>query len=149
MINAGVKLPVIQRVNPAISKSEYEGSLILAPPSVVGNPWLKKFYPYSLGYASGWMNVRGSKRRQALDIGFALSDHADWNDLNSAIKETGAEKIFVTHGFTEVFVKWLRENGYDAEELNTKFIGETDEEISSNEDSGTETHPEINGNEIS
>ncbi|MDQ3194717.1 MAG: ligase-associated DNA damage response exonuclease [Bacteroidota bacterium] len=128
MIDSGVDLPSIDRVSSAFTKKDYEGSLIIAPPSVVGNPWLKKFDPYSLGFASGWMNIRGAKRRQALDIGFALSDHADWNELNAAVKETGADKIFVTHGYTAVYVKWLRENGYDAEELETKFAGEEDAE---------------------
>ncbi len=91
--------------------------MIIAPPSVVSNVWLKKFEPYSLGYASGWMNIRGAKRRQGIDIGFALSDHADWDELNKTVKDTGAEKIYVTHGYTAVFVKWLRENGLDAEEV--------------------------------
>ncbi|MEP7146404.1 MAG: ligase-associated DNA damage response exonuclease [bacterium] len=134
MINEGVNLPSINRVSAAYLKKDYEGAMIIAPPSVIGNPWLRKFDPYSLGNASGWMNIRGAKRRQALDIGFALSDHADWNELNTAIKETGAEKIFVTHGYTSVYVKWLLENGYDAEELDTKFVGENpDEEINENE----------------
>jgi len=124
MINAGLNLPPIEKVNSEMSKKEFEGALILAPPSAIGSPWLKKFEPYSIGNASGWMNVRGAKRWQSLDIGFALSDHADWNELNRAVTETGAEKIFVTHGFTSVFVKWLREKGYDANELETKFVGE-------------------------
>lgn len=128
-INAGLNIPVIERVTAALNKKDFEGSLVIAPPSAIGSSWLKKFDPYSLGYASGWMNVRGAKRRQALDIGFAISDHADWNDLNTAIKETGAEKVFVTHGYTAVFVKWLRENNIDAYELQTKFVGEEAAEI--------------------
>lgn len=128
MINAGMNLPKIEKVNSSLDKKDFSGALILAPPSVVGSRWLRQFEPYSLGFASGWMSVRGAKRRQALDIGFALSDHADWNDLNYAVKETGGEKIYVTHGYTVVFVKWLRENGYDAEELETKFTGENEDE---------------------
>lgn len=128
MINDGMNLPSIERVTSALSKRDFAGSLIIAPPSAIGNSWLKKFEPYSLGNASGWMNVRGAKRRQALDIGFALSDHADWDGLNKAVKETGAEKIYATHGYTSVFVKWLRENGYDAYELQTKFVGENADE---------------------
>ncbi|MDQ3020558.1 MAG: ligase-associated DNA damage response exonuclease [Bacteroidota bacterium] len=128
MINEGINLPAVERVTTLTSKKDFAGSLIIAPPSAIGSSWLKKFYPYSLGYASGWMNVRGAKRRQALDIGFALSDHADWDGLNKAIKETEAEKIYVTHGYTSVFVKWLREIGYDAYELETKFVGENADE---------------------
>ncbi|MDZ4711431.1 MAG: ligase-associated DNA damage response exonuclease [bacterium] len=128
MINAGLDLPHIERVTPQTAKKDFTGSLIIAPPSALGTPWLKKFEPYSLGYASGWMNVRGAKRRRALDIGFALSDHADWNELNQAIEFTGAENIYVTHGYTAVFVKWLREKGYNAFELETKFVGEDADE---------------------
>lgn len=136
-IRAGLNLPQVEAVS-GVPKGSFAGALILAPPSSTGSPWLKRFEPYSLGYASGWMNVRGSKRRQALDIGFALSDHADWNELNAAVKETEAETVYVTHGFTAVFVKWLREKGIDAYELNTQFTGEQlelelvsgDEEIS-------------------
>lgn len=128
MRNEGLSLPVINRVEALFTKKDYEGSLIIAPPSVTGNGWLKKFEPYSLGNASGWMNIRGYKRRLALDAGFVLSDHADWNELNKAVAETGAEKIFVTHGYTSVFVKWLREKGYEAYELETMFLGEEIEE---------------------
>lgn len=117
LINEGYDLPPLEKADLKIPKKEFAGSLIIAPPSVVSNGWLKKFEPYSLGYASGWMNIRGAKRRQGIDIGFALSDHADWDELNKTVKDTGAEKIYVTHGYTAVFVKWLRENGLDAEEI--------------------------------
>ncbi len=126
MSNEGLNLPFIEKADSKFAKKDFAGSLIIAPPSAIGNPWLRKFEPYSLGYASGWMNVRGAKRRQGIDIGFALSDHADWNELNKAVKETGAEKILVTHGYTAVFVKWLCENGYDAEELTTLYTGEAE-----------------------
>jgi putative mRNA 3-end processing factor len=121
MINEGENLPVVEKVNSSHSKKDFEGALIIAPPSAAGNNWLNKFEPYSLGFASGWMNVRGFKRRQSIDRGFALSDHADWTGLNEAVKETGADKIYVTHGYTSVFVKWLKEKGYDADELFSKF----------------------------
>jgi putative mRNA 3-end processing factor len=122
--SAGLKLPEALPVIAGMKKGEFAGTMILAPPSAGGSPWLKRFEPYSLANASGWMNIRGSKRRQAIDIGFALSDHADWNELNTAIKETGAENICVTHGFTDVLVRWLNEKGIDACELHTRFVGE-------------------------
>jgi putative mRNA 3-end processing factor len=127
-IKEGIALPIAERVISA-RKADYRGAMILAPSSVMGSPWLKRFEPYSIANASGWMAVRGSKRWMSVDRGFAISDHADWNGLNEAVELTGAEKIYVTHGFTEVFVKWLREKGYDAQELKTKFVNEGEESM--------------------
>jgi putative mRNA 3-end processing factor len=71
--------------------------------------------------------LRGTRRRRGADRGFAMSDHADWDELNTAVKETGAEKVFVTHGYTETFSRWLREKGVDAHEVKTQYEGEVDE----------------------
>ena len=78
----------------------------------------------STGFASGWMQLRAMRRRQSLDRGFVMSDHADWNGLVSAIRATGAERVLVTHGYTEPMVRWLGENGWAAESLATRFEGE-------------------------
>lgn len=125
-INAGVKLPTAEKVS-SLHRSEYRNAMIIAPSFVMNSPWLKRFEPYSIANASGWMAVRGAKRRMAIDRGFAVSDHADWDGLNTAIKETGAEKIYITHGYSDVYVKWLRELGYDAHVLKTEFEGEIEE----------------------
>ena len=99
--------------------------MIIAPPSVLDSPWTKRFGPLSVGVASGWMALRGARRRRSADRGFVLSDHADWDGLNTAIKATGAERVFVTHGYTGIFQKWLLEQGYDAREVKTEFEGES------------------------
>lgn len=125
--NQGFSLPKAPRVTDALTKAQLEGSLIVCPPSAVGSSWMRRFLPYSLGVASGWMKLRGTRRRRGADRGFVLSDHADWNDLNTAILETGAEKVFVTHGYTEVFAQWLRTKGLEAHEVKTKFEGELGE----------------------
>jgi putative mRNA 3-end processing factor len=104
---------------------------VVCPPSAVGSPWIRRFLPYSLGLASGWMKLRGARRRRGADRGFVLSDHADWNELNLAIRETGAERIFVTHGYTEIFAQWLNENGYEAREVKTQYEGELGEMVES------------------
>jgi len=83
---------------------------------------MKKFGPYRTGICSGWMNVRGTRRRRAADRGFVLSDHADWEGLISAITATEAEKVYLTHGSTASFGKFLQEErGIDAVELKTLF----------------------------
>jgi putative mRNA 3-end processing factor len=122
--NSGFPLKPSQKVTSEIPKDELQKSLILAPPSAIQSPWIQRFYPYSSAFASGWMLIRGNRRRSALDRGFALSDHAGWNELNDVIKETGAENIYVTHGYTQVFSQWLREQGYWSEPVKTAFKGE-------------------------
>ena len=88
---------------------------------------MRRFLPYSLGVASGWMKLRGTRRRRGADRGFALSDHVDWDDLNKVVHETGAEKVFVTHGYSEIFAQWLNENGIEAHEVKTRYEGELGE----------------------
>ncbi len=120
----GFDLPHIPLVTNEIDKKMYRGALILATPSSHNSSWMKKFTPYSTGYCSGWMAVRGAKNRRSVDRGFVLSDHADWNDLNKVVTETGAEKIFVTHGYTDTYARWLNEQGIEAAEVKTDYGNE-------------------------
>jgi len=123
----GVKLNPTEYVDPDAKKVDYKGSLIIAPPSALGTSWQKKFRPYEVGIASGWMAMRGPRRRRAVDRGFILSDHADWDGLNKAIKASGCERVITTHGYTSIFTQWLNEQGYDARVENTDFEGELGE----------------------
>ena len=130
---SGFDLPFIPLVTHDIDKKLYRGALILATPSSLNTKWLKKFEPYSTGYCSGWMAVRGAKNRRSVDRGFILSDHADWNELNFAVGETGAEKVFVTHGFTDAYAKWLNEQGIEAAEVSTSYGVEEEVETENSE----------------
>lgn len=125
---AGYDLPYIPRVTSDIDKKEYRGALILGTSSSLNTPWLKRFEPYSTGYCSGWMAVRGAKNRRSVDRGFVLSDHADWNELNWAVAETGAEHVYVTHGYTDTFARWLNEKGIEAHEVKTSY-GDEEEDV--------------------
>ncbi|MFN3661251.1 ligase-associated DNA damage response exonuclease [Yoonia sp.] len=127
----GIPLPATIRVDAAVTGKTHPGALVLATPSALGTPWAKRFGPASTAFASGWMALRGVRRRRAADRGFIVSDHADWAGLNTAIKATGAEKIFVTHGYTSAFQRWLRDQGYDAHVVSTDYQGE---DFDSNED---------------
>ncbi|MEN0003856.1 MAG: ligase-associated DNA damage response exonuclease [Bacteroidota bacterium] len=123
----GIHIKPTTRVRQAIKSKAFIGNIIIAPPGAVGSPWVRRFKPLSVGMASGWMSLRGARRRRAADRGFVLSDHADWEGLNQAIAETGAERVFVTHGYTEIFKRWLRDQGYDAHIVATEFEGELSE----------------------
>ncbi len=120
----GIELPNTIPVASAFDPKIHKGGIVIAPPSAIGSSWIKRFKSASLGVASGWMNLRGTRRRRAVDRGFVLSDHADWDGLNKTIKATGAEHIYVTHGYTDIFKRWLIEQGYDAHEVQTEYTGE-------------------------
>jgi putative mRNA 3-end processing factor len=119
-IYAQKKIPMIP-FEPVSSKEKghsFHNDLILAPPSAAGSLWLKRFPHFRTGAASGWMQVRGTRKRKNMDSGFVLSDHADWDDLIKTVQETKASKILTTHGSTFVLAKYLKENfAIDAREL--------------------------------
>jgi putative mRNA 3-end processing factor len=117
----GVLLNPTHRITAGTAKAEVRNGITIAPPSALGSPWINKFHPYSVGYCSGWMSIRGAKRRRAADRGFALSDHADWQGLISAIRATGCESVYLTHGFTAPFTRYLNEAGFDAHEVHTLY----------------------------
>ncbi len=125
---AGYNVPPLTLITKETDRKLFQGALVLAPPSADGSSWAKKFAPVSLGYCSGWMAIRGAKNRRAIDQGFVLSDHVDWPDLNTAVRATGAEKVYVTHGFTSVFARWLNECGIDAAEVKTMYGNEEEGE---------------------
>jgi putative mRNA 3-end processing factor len=127
--NAGCELPEVKRVTYETTKEELAGSVVVAPPSADASPWIKRFTPYSIGICSGWMQVRGNVRRRNVDAGFAMSDHADWPGLLDAVKATGAEKVFVTHGFQATFSRYLNEIGIEAAEVKTEYGNDEDIEV--------------------
>lgn len=124
----GLPLPETTLVTPDLDAKDYPGALVLAPPAALGSTWARRFGKLSTGFASGWMQMRGVRRRRALDRGFVMSDHADWVGLNAAIRDTGAENIYVTHGYTEIFTRWLNDQGFNARVVQTEFEGEQAED---------------------
>ena len=124
---AGVTLPPIRLATEIADKRIFASALIVAPPSATGSAWLKRFGDYSDALASGWMQVRGNRRRRGLDRGFALSDHADWPGLLAAIEATGAERVLATHGSAAALSRFLTERGLDAAVLATAYGNDDDE----------------------
>lgn len=123
-----VDFPETTLITKDTKKEQLLGNIVLAPPSTHGSVWIRKMAPYVTGSASGWMTFRGARRRRAIDKGFVLSDHCDWQGLLSSIKETGAEKIICTHGYSDIFSRYLREQGYDARTEPTQYGEEENEE---------------------
>ncbi len=143
LLNTGVLspglLPEIKRVTADLPKDSFKESVVIAPPSADGTPWMRRFAPYSVGICSGWMQVRGNQRRRNADAGFALSDHADWKGLLQAVEATGAQKVLVTHGFQSAFSRYLNEAGIEAAEVKTEY-GDEDEGLIVTETNTGETN---------
>ena len=123
----GVRLPATRMVGDVADRQDLRRALVIAPPSVQGGAWLKRFGDYADAFASGWMQLRGARRRKAVDRGFVLSDHADWPGLMRAIAATGAQRVIVTHGQVPVMVRWLAQQGLRAQSFETEFGGEAED----------------------
>lgn len=125
----GVDLPPTEYANAIAKGPGWAGAMIVAPPSAHATPWARKFGPSSTAMASGWMTIRGTRRRKSVDRGFILSDHADWEGLLGAIEATGAETVWVTHGYSSVLARHLAEKGIDARVVATRYEGERDASV--------------------
>ncbi|MCB2035668.1 MAG: ligase-associated DNA damage response exonuclease [Burkholderiaceae bacterium] len=125
----GVALPPTWRVTDAgLDAAGLRRALVIAPPSAAGSPWLRRFGAHTDAFASGWMQVRGARRRRGVDRGWVLSDHADWPGLQRAIAATGASRVIVTHGSVDTLVRWLREHGLQADRFSTEYGGDDDDD---------------------
>lgn len=128
--DSGVGLPDTRHVSD-MAPADLKTSLVLAPPSAQGSAWVKRFGEHSDAFASGWMQLRGTRRRRGLDRGFVLSDHADWPGLLEAVRATQAPRVIVTHGYVEPLVRYFNEQGLQAGAFKTEYGDEAD-----NEDAG-------------
>lgn len=124
---AGVEMVETIPVSEFSPKHDFAGALVLAPPSAAGSKWLRRFKNASTGFASGWMQIRGNRRRRGYDRGFVISDHADWPSLVRTVEDCGARRVLATHGNTDVLVRHLTERGIVAEPLATPYGDEQDE----------------------
>ena len=124
---AGVPLPATQLISEVTQRESLRGALVLCPPGAAAGTWLRNFGDYSDAFASGWMQLRGARRRAGHDRGFALSDHADWPGLMQAIEATGASRVIVTHGSVPVMVRHLASRGLQAGAFETRYGEEATE----------------------
>lgn len=122
--SAGFNFTQATYLDADVAKARLRGAMVLAPPSALGSSWTNKLKPFKVATASGWMSLRGARRRRNVDQGFIFSDHADWKGLNRAVKATGAEHVFVTHGYSDIYAAWLRSEGISASAVRTEYEGE-------------------------
>lgn len=140
---AGVRLGSWRHASAENAREIKGRGLVIAPPSAAGSTWLRKFAGpegFSDSLVSGWMLIRGARRRRAVDRGFAISDHADWDGLSESIAATGAQRVGVTHGYADTMVRWLKERGTEAFVVPSRYRGETVED-EAEEEPGAEAGP--------
>ncbi|HSI54059.1 MAG TPA: ligase-associated DNA damage response exonuclease [Ramlibacter sp.] len=121
---AGVALPDTTLVADVKDRADFKRALVICPPSAAASTWARRFGDAQVAFASGWMQLRGARRRGGYDRGFVLSDHADWPGLMGAIGATGAQRVIVTHGSVPVMVRYLAEQGLQAEAFDTEYGGD-------------------------
>lgn len=123
-IKNGVHLRKTKTVNGTRIVKGHKPKIVIVPPNVHDSAWMKKFNPAKYAFCSGWMQVKKTQRWQNIDKGFVLSDHADWDGINQAIKATGAQTIYATHGFTQELSRWVTEElNLNGQELKSIYAG--------------------------
>ncbi len=132
--SAGIPMPATKLKSESVA-TERKDALYVCPPMAAGSKWTSDLKNASTAVVSGWMGLRGARRRRNVERGFILSDHADWKGLNKAVMETGAENIFVTHGYTDIYRKWLEHEGYNARIVKTEYEGESLDRVETQEES--------------
>lgn len=129
---AGISLPDYNIWHVESDRKDLQGNIVILPPSLLGTNIIKTIPNGTIAICSGWMQVRGSRRWQSVDAGFAISDHADWGGLLQTVKATGAEQVYVTHGYTATFARYLNEIGISAKEVQTQYGNEEETEPGEN-----------------
>ncbi|MEZ4803141.1 MAG: ligase-associated DNA damage response exonuclease [Gelidibacter sp.] len=119
--SSGIQLPESTLLEYDFKKKMLQNKIVILPPALLGSRLLKKIPNAATAICSGWMQIRGNRRWKSVDAGFAVSDHADWNGLLSAVKATEAEKVYVTHGSQATFSKYLNEIGIESYEVKTEY----------------------------
>ena len=144
---AGVALPATRPLAEWTSAARAReaglaGALVLCPPNAVTPGLLRRLGETSTAFASGWMQLRGARRRAGHDRGFVISDHADWPGLHAAIAATGAGRVIVTHGSVAVMVRHLQEQGLQAEAFETQYGDEAIEAAAQAAETAGQAEPE-------
>jgi putative mRNA 3-end processing factor len=123
----GVALGELRQATVA-AKAELVGQIVLAPPSAVQDRWARRLAEPLVVAASGWMRVRQRARMGGVELPLVISDHADWDELNRTIDETGAPEVWVTHGRDDALVHAMAQRGIKGRALHLLGLGEEEED---------------------
>ena len=108
------------------AKADLVGAIVLAPPSAIADRWARRLEDPVVALASGWMRVRQRAKSRGVELPLVISDHADWNELNTTLDDVGAPEVWVTHGREEAIVHWCMTRQIKARALD--LVGYEDED---------------------
>ncbi len=100
------------------NKKNYQNKIVLAPPSAIKEKWSRRFSNKITSQASGWMCIKQRVKQNLVEVPMIISDHADWDELTSTIKLSGAENIWITHGRDDGLMYWCKSQGLNAQPLS-------------------------------
>jgi putative mRNA 3-end processing factor len=105
------------------------GTALVAPSQASRSNWVERVVDRTgavkFGF-SGWAVDSSFRFRGGYDDAFVLSDHADFDELLGVVEAVDPERVYTTHGSTDVFARHLTERGWDAQSLkrNQSSLGE-------------------------
>jgi len=109
-----------------VKKDELKGRIVIAPPGALNDRWSRRLPDPITAMASGWMRVRQRARQRNVELPLILSDHADWDELTTTIREIAPREVWITHGREEALMHWCMTRQIKARELN--LVGYEDED---------------------
>ena len=121
----GVELGELRPATGA-AKAEMAGHVVIAPPGALNDRWSRRLPDPVTAMASGWMRIRQRARQQNVELPLIISDHADWDELTTTIRELAPTEVWITHGREDALKHWCMMHQIKACELN--LVGYEDED---------------------
>ena len=109
-----------------LKPAELRGAIVMAPPSALNDRWSRRLPDPITAMASGWMRVRQRARQKNVELPLIVSDHADWDELTTTVRELAPAELWVTHGREEALVHWCMTRQIKARAL--ALVGYEDED---------------------
>src|SRR5881394_1568300 len=121
----GVELGELRPATGA-TKQEMAGHIVIAPAGALNDRWSRRLPDPVTAMASGWMRIRQRARQRNVELPLIISDHADWDELTTTIRELEPNEVWITHGREEALMHWCMTHQIKACELN--LVGSEDED---------------------
>ena len=121
----GVELGELRHTG-AATKQEMAGHIVICPPGALNDRWSRRLPDPVTAMASGWMRIRQRARQRNVELPLVISDHADWDELTTTIRELEPTEVWITHGREDALKHWCMTHQIKACELN--LVGYEDED---------------------